>query len=146
MKARSQLWGWAVILAVVGVWFSPWWAGGRVLAPLDILNEMMQPWRGAAESPQVKNHAVSDSVTQYLGYRLFAEESLREEGRIGWSDLTYGGTPTYANTMALYDDWTMQLHRGLEFWSAWHLGLIGQVLIAAFGMGAFLARRGIPPA
>jgi len=104
-----------LLVAVVLLGFSPWWLGGRVLAPLDVLNEMVLPWREDTVSPQVHNHFASDSVTQYLPYRMFAEASYRQDGFVGWNPLIGGGRPQVSNTMALYFDWTMQLHRWLDF-------------------------------
>src|SRR5688572_29713702 len=134
----------AIVLLALAA-FSPWWAGDRLLAPLDILHETFAPWNDGDVQVDVHNTFTSDAVTQYLGYRAFAARSFALDGRIGWSDLTHGGRPEYANTMAAYGDWSMQLHRVLEFWTAWHVGLLLQLIIAASGMYVLLRAQRIVP-
>lgn len=149
MKNQSALRPWLVVAALyaalVLLCFSPWWLQGKVFAPLDILNEMLLPWRGDKTYPNVHNHFVSDSVTQYLPYHLLAYRSLREDGYIGWNPYGETGSPFHANTMALPGDWTMQLYRFFDFWTAWHLGLMGQFFLAGLGMIVLLRNRGIKP-
>jgi hypothetical protein len=133
------------ILLLALLAFSPWWAAGRVIAPLDTLHEVFAPWSGGDTRVTLHNHFTSDAVTQYIGYRRFAERSFMADGRIGWNELTGAGRPDYANTMALYGDWTVQLHRLLDFWTAWHLGLLAQLLIAALGMYVLLRSERVRP-
>lgn len=130
-----------LLLAIVAACFSPWWAGDRNLAPGDIVTDLLLPWRAAKEIHQVHNHFVSDAVTQYLPYRLLAERSFREDGYIGWNPYTFGGSSLNANTMGTFSDWTVQLHRWLPFWSAWHGGLMAQFFIAGAGMLHMLRSR-----
>ena len=141
-ERRQTRLGAGLLFLVVVIWFSPLWLGGRVLAPLDLPGQLMQPWAKSEGIPQVHNHFVTDAITQYLPYRMFAEKSFQEDGYIGWCSLTFQGFAQDANTMGLFSDWTMQLHRWLPFWTAWHLGLAGQFLIAGWGMLLFLRHRG----
>jgi hypothetical protein len=134
-----------VIVLLIGLWFAPWWALGRMLAPLDILNEMVEPWADGDTQIDVHNHFTVDAITQFLVYRKFAERSFEQDGLIGWSSLIAGGSPIYAQTTAAFNDWTMQLHRFFDYWTAWHLGYIGQFVIAALGMFVFLRSQRLSP-
>lgn len=131
------------LVALTGVFFSPWFAGGKVLAPLDWLNQFCLPW-ATGEKIEVKNHFISDCVTQVLLFRKTGEESFRESGYLGWDDRSLGGSAQYANTTWYAYDWTFQLHRFLEFWPAWHLGLWGQFLLAGLGLYFYLRSIRVP--
>lgn len=130
---------------LVTAWFSPWWLLGRYFAPLDILNQMLPPWNEGVTYPNVHNHYVSDAVTQYIPYHMLAERSLKQDGYIGWNPYSETGTRLDANTMALPGDWSLQLYRWFDFWTGWHLGLIGHFLIAGLGMLVFLRSKGCMP-
>ena len=131
-----------LVAAVAFVCFAPWLFSARVLAPFDIVTEMLAPWRGESAVPDVKNHYVSDAVTQYIPYSFLAAKSFKEDGYVGWNPFLFGGTAQSANTMALSHDWTGQLYRFLDFWTAWHAGRLLQFLVAGFGMLVFLRSQG----
>jgi hypothetical protein len=122
--------------------FLPWVVAGKVLAPLDIVEQMYLPWRCTQTQPDVSNHYVSDAVTQYLPYRAIVARSFEQDGYLGWNPCVLGGMAQSSNTMALSYDWATQLHRFFGLWTAWHLGLIGRFLIAGLGMTVFLRSRG----
>ena len=82
-NARSNGIAAFVCLMVILVWFSPWWLGGKNLAPLDLANGMMSPWSDAAHPEFARNHAVSDAVDllgqQFLQVRL---DAILDEARV----------------------------------------------------------------
>jgi hypothetical protein len=132
------------LLVLATVMFFPVLFQGKILAPLDITTTLLAPWNESAGNAKPHNHNPSDAVTQYLPYRMFAEQSLKEDGYIGWNPYEMGGYSLAANTMALPGSWPMQLHRWLPFKDAWNLGIIGEFLTAGFGMLVFLRSRKLP--
>jgi len=133
-----------VLLACLAVMFRPAVFEGKFLAPTDITRTLLAPWKENAGGAKPHNHNPTDAVTQYLPYRMFAEESLRQDGYIGWNPYEMGGYNLAANTMALPGAWTMQLHRFLPFVQAWNWGIIAEFLIAGSGMLVFLRGRKLP--
>jgi len=131
-----------LLILLICLWFSPWLLGGKVLAPFDIMQDMMAPWRGNRSVPAVHNHFVTDAVTHHIPYRLLSAQAFHEDGYVGWNPLLFGGTPQDANTMVLNYEWSTQLHRFLSFWTAWHLGRMLQFLTAGCGMLLFLRGQG----
>lgn len=138
---------------VAGLLFLPGLVRGKVLAPLDILTELCEPWASegrhagvpvAQRDIRVHNHFTSDAVSQYLIYRQLMAESLRDTGGVAHQPYILGGYDMRRNTMATPWDWTVQLHRFLGFWEAWHLGLWLQFGLAGTGMAWFLHSRGMP--
>ena len=129
------------LMVMILVLFSPALFQGQIIAPLDITKTMLPPWGHPTGAAKPHNHFPSDAVTQYLPYRMFAEESLQKDGYIGWNPYEMGGYSLAANTMALPGSWPMQLHRWLPFTDAWNLGIVGEFLIAGMGMLVFLRSR-----
>ncbi len=144
VNIRPALLAMLVLVATAVAAFSPALFQGKIIAPLDITTRVLAPWKESAHGAKPHNHYVSDSVTQYLPYRIHAAKSLREDGYIGWNPYTMGGSSLAANTMALPASWTIQLHRFLPFEKAWNLGLLAEFLIAGTGMLVFLRGRKLP--
>jgi len=130
-----------IIVALCLGMFSPWLVTGKALAPFDLAAQMLQPW-GPDILPVVQNHYVLDGVTHHIPYRLLSEKALREDGYVGWNPLQLGGTAQHANTMVLNYEWSTQLHRWMEFWTAWHVGKMLNFLTAGLGMLLFLRSQG----
>ena len=133
----------AILIFLAAGFFAPWWAGSKVLAPLDLVDQLYEPWAAGVTDVHVQNESLSDAVEQYLVYHWVAHQSFREDGYIGWNRFVYCGMPYYAETMALYFDWSMQLHRFFDFWTSWHLGLFLQFSVAMTGMFALLIKQGL---
>jgi len=142
LKHKTQLITIFVLLGVGAICFSPFFLKGHVLAPLDIVSEMYQPWAGSITMPKIHNHFVTDAVTNFIPHRLVLHESIRQDGYVGWNPFVFGGTAQHANTMLISHEITQGLHRWLDFWPAWVLGRFFQFLLAGMGMAVFLAGRG----
>lgn len=137
--------GWVpawIIFGALLFLFSPFFLAERVLAPLDIVQELYQPWCGEKKLPRVHNHFVTDTVENFLPNRQIFHESLRTDGYAGWNPYVFGGTAQHANTMLVNHEATMSLHRVLDFWPAWVLGRLFQFLAAGLGMLVFLRGQG----
>lgn len=129
---------WALL---VGVFFWPVFTG-RVIAPLDILDSLQQPWAGSGET-EVHNAFTYDAISQYVPYDWSAYRSIREDGYLGWNPYTHSGSSIAANTMACPGDWHHQLHRVLPFWASWNAGILIQFLVAGWGMIVLLHQQRI---
>lgn len=119
----------------------PWLVSGKVLAPFDLADQMLQP-RASDVLPAVRNHFVLDGVTHHIPYRLLSEKAFKEDGYVGWNPFQFGGTAQHANTMVLNYEWSTQLNRFLGFWAAWHIGKMLNFLTAGVGMLLFLRGQG----
>ncbi|MEI6819287.1 MAG: hypothetical protein WCL19_06760 [Verrucomicrobiota bacterium] len=132
------------LLAMVTAMFFPALFGGKIVAPLDITKTLLAPWKEDSNGAKPHNHMTIDAVTQYLPYHIFAAQSIKADGYIGWNPYEMGGVSLAGNTMALPGNWTMQLHRFFPFVQAWNLGIEAEFLIAGIGMLVFLRSRSLP--
>jgi len=145
-ESSLKCWLLAVALLVTSGFalFAPWLVADKVLAPFDLVSEMLLPW-GQKSQLDVHNHFVLDGATHHIPYRLLSERGFREDGHVGWSPLQFGGTAQHANTMVLNYEWSTQLNRFLEFWTAWHVGKLLNFLTAGLGMLLFLRSQACRP-
>lgn len=131
-------------LAVLAAFFAPVLFGGKVLAPLDILDHLMLPWSDGSGGFGVKNAYVYDAISQYIPYDWAVFQSIRDTGDIGWNPCEHGGYALLENTMLCPGDWRHHLYRFLDFWTAWDVGIILQFAIAGLGVLLMLRAENLP--
>lgn len=131
---------WTILVAV---YFSPVIFGGKVLAPMDIMDCLISPY-ATQPMENVHNHFTVDAISQYLPYNYSVAQSFQQDGYMGWNPYTHNGTAIAENTMLCPGDWHHALYFFLPFWTAWDTGIILQFFIAGLGMIVFLRSRQIP--
>jgi hypothetical protein len=94
------------LLLSLALFFWPALFGGRVLSPADLIFDLDPLWQRLAPAgyTQPSNHVLSDQVTQFWPWRVFAVRSL-ERGELPlWNPYINGGQPFLASAQsALFD-------------------------------------------
>ena len=141
--SRRSLWVSGLIwAALVATYCAPSIFGGKVLAPMDIMDCLVAPY-ATQPMENIHNHFTVDAISQYLPYNYSVAQSFLQDGYMGWNPYTHNGTAISENTMLCPGDWHHLLYYFLPFWTAWDLGIILQFFIAGLGMIIFLRSRGL---
>lgn len=139
----------SVVLRVIGLWLVVWLGfflpalpRSTVLAPLDIMDSLLEPW-ATVDAPHVKNAFVYDTISQYIPYDYSVYSSLQDDGYVGWNPDTHSGTAIRENAMLCPGDFRHLLYRFMPFWDAWDWGRMMNFAIAGIGMILLLSQVGI---
>ncbi len=129
-KALLYLILWSLLVLT---FFSPAIVSGKIIAPLDCLECLHRP---AAHLPieQTHNQFVVDAVSQYIPYKQSLEQSMKQDGYMGWNPYTHNGCAVPENTMTSPGDLLNALYAILPFWTAWDITMILQFFIAGLGV------------
>ena len=96
----DRYWTASLLFLALGVAvFAPWWAFGRVVAPLDVLTELYEPWADDNRSVEVYNHFTCDAVIEFLIYQpLFLSLSAISRSSVRFFS---ANPPTWRSARAL---------------------------------------------
>lgn len=130
-------------LFLVLAFFSPSVVSDKIIAPLDCLECLFRP---TAHQPieNTHNQFIVDAVSQYIPYKLSFEQSLKQDGYMGWNPYTHNGCAAPENTMASPGDIFNLLYAFLPFWAAWDLSMILQFFTAGAGVIILLRHYKLP--
>lgn len=139
---------WGAVLLLVGlvllfVW--PTLLPGKLLAPLDIVNESWSPWREPNQPINVKNFMLSDVVTYILPVRLFLVESIRDGTFPLWNPYVFTGYPFTYNTQAAPFYPLTWLYLVFPLHTAVDLLIILQLILGALFMYLYLRELALLP-
>ena len=137
------------VLVLIGAWlmvllvfFLPALQRSAFLAPLDIMDSLLEPW-ARADAPSVKNAFVYDTISQYIPYDFSVYRSLRDDGYVGWNPDAHSGTAIRENAMLCPGDFRHLLYRVMPFWDAWDWGRMINFAVAGIGMILLLSQVGV---
>jgi len=129
------------LLAVVVLLFlAPALVPGRVLMPLDIINQGWPPWQQPNQPVEVENWLLTDVVNYIFPVKQFMAESVREGVLPLWNPYVLTGYPFTYNTQAGLFYPLSLLYYLLPWYSAVDGTIALQMLLGALFMYAFLRR------
>jgi hypothetical protein len=96
-RSKKNIWPISFLISVGGIFFYKFFFHGLLPLPLDIITGMYFPWLnhkwGNAVGVAVKNHLISDSVSQFWVWRNWAVDFLKQ-GKIAiWNPHSLAGYP-----------------------------------------------------
>jgi len=147
MSKIKSFWPIVLIAILVVIFFWKFFFNGLLPIPADITVGMYFPWLdykwGYSVGVPVKNSWLSDVVSQWYPFRIYAGKAIKDGYLPLWNPLSFAGAPLLADFQSSILYPLNLFYIFLKTQIAWSLGVIFQPFLAAIFTYLFLRKLGL---